>query len=175
MEMKTLSPDQYLAQRSAELDEIEASLNRKLTWLRAERERLVLMAEGAGLQRSFAVGADQDLAHFRTATSQRGVRVHAGTMKAAAVAVLRKADRGLTARELLPLINQHLGTEYPRSSLSPQLSRLKREGFITLEGSVWMLTPENEKASDRNAGEQSSEAFQSSAGRDREAGQGGGT
>lgn len=175
METKTLPPDQYLALRSAELDEIEASLNEKFVWLRAERERLVRMAESAGLRKPSEVSADLNFQIFNSAVKRRIPRVQAGTMKAAALEVLRNSERPLSAYEMLPLINEHLGTEYPRSSLSPQLSRLKGEGLITLVGGAWKLTPDNEKASDVNAGERSSEALDLNPEHDREAGQGGGT
>jgi len=46
----------------------------------------------------------------------------------------------MTALEILAAINLKFGTDYPRTSLSPQLSRLKADGRIEREGIVWRLT-----------------------------------
>ena len=63
------------------------------------------------------------------------------TMKEATVDTLRKFPDGLPATEILPVVNKLLGTDYPRSSLSPQLSRLKREGVIYDIKGLWKLFP----------------------------------
>ena len=112
------------------------------------------------------------------------------TMQDAALAVLHDARMAMTAFEMLPLINERLGTKYERSSLSPQLSRLKNEGRLTLlPGNKWGLV-ERHESTDADAGDRkdsrSNSADASGQGRasadyaqpganDREAGPGGGT
>ncbi len=73
-------------------------------------------------------------------------RASIATIKEAVVAVLDEAGRGLTALEILPKINERLGVDYPRTSLSPQLSRLKAEKEIHLVGKHWFSGegPEND-------------------------------
>lgn len=63
--------------------------------------------------------------------------------------ILNEAGRGLTALQILPLVNQRLGVEYPRTSLSPQLSRLKADGLLMREGVLWSLAkaPQTKEAS----------------------------
>ncbi len=101
------------------------------------------------------------------------------TIQTAALNVLSEVGRALTATELLPLINEKLGIEYPRSSLSPQLSRLKQRQLVRLIGNTWALTAwsaqSNEASGDllmRNAPEASEREPEA---KGREAGPGGGT
>jgi len=52
---------------------------------------------------------------------------------------------GATAIELLDFFRNAWGrNDVIRTSLSPQLSRLKREGVITLDGMTWRLAPEGD-------------------------------
>ena len=54
---------------------------------------------------------------------------------------------GATAIELVEFFHNAWGrTDIVRSSLSPQLSRLKAAGAIKLDGMVWSLVPRNEEA-----------------------------
>lgn len=56
-------------------------------------------------------------------------------------ALLEEFTGGATARQLLDLFHHDYGrVDIIRSSLSPQLSRLKVEGAIWREGLVWRLT-----------------------------------
>jgi DNA-binding transcriptional ArsR family regulator len=80
------------------------------------------------------------------------------SMRATAARLLADYPQGLTAKEILPLLNKELGTDYPRSSLSPQLSRLKAEGQIERDGLVWKLTHQTNEASDNDPSAEPSEA-----------------
>jgi hypothetical protein len=46
---------------------------------------------------------------------------------------------GATANQLLALFKSAYGREIPRESLSPQLSRLKEDKIIVLEGKLWKI------------------------------------
>ncbi|MEX2299206.1 MAG: hypothetical protein WD715_17450 [Dongiaceae bacterium] len=59
------------------------------------------------------------------------------TIKEAVVDVLEKHPVGLTALQLLDKINSEFGLNIRRTSLSPQLSRLKREGAIFNDRQLW--------------------------------------
>lgn len=50
-----------------------------------------------------------------------------------------KYPNGATANDILAYVNERWEREIIRSSLSPQLSRLKKEGVITLDNDVWKL------------------------------------
>lgn len=56
------------------------------------------------------------------------------------VEVLKRRPQGAGAKELLILIKDFHGKSIMRSSLSPQLSRLKSNGVLSLEGGIWRLT-----------------------------------
>lgn len=64
------------------------------------------------------------------------------TMKEASVEILKKYPEGLPATKILPELNKMLGANYVRSSLSPQLSRLKKDGTIYDIDGIWTLTKE---------------------------------
>ncbi|MCW2282492.1 hypothetical protein M2323_000001, partial [Rhodoblastus acidophilus] len=68
------------------------------------------------------------------------------TIKGAVLWTLSEHADGMIALDLLAEVNRRLGTSYQRTSLSPQLSRLKSEGKIILEGNVWKLAPTTDTA-----------------------------
>ncbi len=53
--------------------------------------------------------------------------------------------QGATARELLQYINNNWTRQVKRASLSPQLSRLRHEGIITVENTIWKLVTTGEE------------------------------
>jgi hypothetical protein len=59
------------------------------------------------------------------------------TIKDMARAVLDTAAGGMTAHEILAAIKEEFDREIDRTSLSPQLSRLKTDGVITLHDDRW--------------------------------------
>jgi hypothetical protein len=61
------------------------------------------------------------------------------TIKQAVMEVLKGRVSGMTALEILAEINKRFSVDYPRTSLSPQLSRLKAEGKIKREGNTWRI------------------------------------
>lgn len=62
------------------------------------------------------------------------------TLKQIAVQALRDHfPEGATANQLLDVLKAAYGREIERSSLSPQLSRLKEDGIIELDGKLWRL------------------------------------
>ncbi|MCB8837363.1 hypothetical protein [Aurantimonas sp. VKM B-3413] len=179
METQTLPVQDYIAQRRAELEALEAEARRKLDWIVAEREILDRMSDAAGVF-ELPVAATQrgsvaKKAEPGDAKPRRIQRAKTSTIKMAVLKVLESEPNGLTAPEMLPLVNESLGIEYPRSSLSPQLSRLKAEGDLVLAGKKWVLSKTN-KASDAGPTKESSEAFVfNPQAQDREAGSGDGT
>jgi chromosome segregation ATPase len=66
------------------------------------------------------------------------------TIKQAVLEVLKDHREGMTALEILAAINtRYFGGRIVRSSLSPQLSRLKdNDSKIDLRGNKWFLLPE---------------------------------
>ena len=78
----------------------------------------------------------------RKATSEkprRGPRPKDGTIKQAVIEILAAEGKGLVALDLLNRLNDRNGSTLVRSSLSPQLSRLKQEGVLQLTGGFWHL------------------------------------
>lgn len=63
------------------------------------------------------------------------------TIKQAVMKILTPlAPRGLSALSILERLRTDFDLNYPRESLSPQLSRLKNEGRVRLEGGIWYST-----------------------------------
>lgn len=54
--------------------------------------------------------------------------------------VLKEKGSGAEALELIDLIEDRFGQKIKRTSISPQLSRLKADGELTLIGKEWWLT-----------------------------------
>jgi chromosome condensin MukBEF ATPase and DNA-binding subunit MukB len=61
------------------------------------------------------------------------------TIKEAALKVLRDHPEGLIALDILKEINERFGLGILRTSLSPQLSRLKQERKVNNAGMAWTL------------------------------------
>jgi NAD(P)H-nitrite reductase large subunit len=59
------------------------------------------------------------------------------TIKEMAKAVLTTAEEGMTSSEILTAISEAYGRTIDRTSLSPQLSRLKEAGELVLNGERW--------------------------------------
>lgn len=105
----------FIAQREAEIREQQRALKAELKEL--------LVAKNA-LDAQDAV---------KTVT----VLPPAMTIKDMARDVLADAEKGMTSAEILAAIKAKHGREIDRTSLSPQLSRLKESGDLLLYGERW--------------------------------------
>jgi len=117
---------EFVKRRLQELIDAERPLIAQLEEIRQERRELERTAKVVGLGGS---GKHTD-------GTEAGQKL---TIKEAVVHVLTEKNRGMTALEILREVNSLLSSAYPRTSLSPQLSRLKKEGKIVQSGIVWML------------------------------------
>jgi len=54
--------------------------------------------------------------------------------------ILRGTPMGHDVRMILNLMNSVFGVEVPRTTVSPQLSRMKQDGVLELHGDVWRMT-----------------------------------
>ncbi|MEZ5938774.1 MAG: hypothetical protein R3C52_11220 [Hyphomonadaceae bacterium] len=61
------------------------------------------------------------------------------TLKEKIITVLRGYPTGLEVQDLSNIISSVFGEEVPRTSLSPQLSRMKQAGEVALLGREWVL------------------------------------
>ena len=116
---------------------------------RAQRGLSSIEAELAAVRRSASIaGVDLEVIEEAAAekhpphsvSSNVSTRAPAEkTIKEATVEILKEATGGLTAKELLRVMRDRYGLDYPRSSLSPQLSRLKGDGILAREDGRWLL------------------------------------
>jgi hypothetical protein len=74
-----------------------------------------------------------------TATKRTKRQSASLTIKRAVMEVLEDHPDGLLALDILGKINERHGSGLVRTSLSPQLSRLKQEGKLKQEGTLWLL------------------------------------
>src|SRR5690606_35067860 len=79
-----------------------------------------------------------------TAVNSRKSASGEPTIKDMVVAVLQERGSGADALEIIDLIKEMYGKEIPRPSMSPQLSRLKTDGVLKLDGKTWDLVEKNE-------------------------------
>ena len=127
----------FIARRRVEIDEAEASLRKSIEALADERQQLHRAAFAAGI--AFDTEARPVPRAAEPAPRRPGV-----SMKEGVVHVLKENGRAMTALEILPLLNEYLGSAFERTSLSPQLSRLKADGLVRRDGAKWELIPEPE-------------------------------
>ncbi|MGB9427086.1 MAG: hypothetical protein WCB09_11830 [Methylocella sp.] len=127
--LETLS--EFIARRRQEIAEAEEALRDQLHALLEERLRLA-RAESAAAETS------KDQRSVRQTKERRQPR---GIIKRAILKTLEDAPEGMDALTILFTINYRLGSNFARTSLSPQLSRLKEDGFVILTRKIWKLAP----------------------------------
>jgi hypothetical protein len=75
------------------------------------------------------------------------------TIKEMAREVLSSQPNGLNSSGILDGIKKTFGREIERTSLSPQLSRLKEDGELALKGEVWFTSDHHRAAQKREQDE----------------------
>jgi hypothetical protein len=83
------------------------------------------------------------------------------TIKEMAREVLSGQPNGLNSSGILDAIRKTFGREVERTSLSPQLSRLKDDGELALDGEVWFTTDHYAAAQSRARSEPDENPFDS--------------
>lgn len=80
-------------------------------------------------------------------TIEARLKLRQGSIKEAVIGVLRASPRGLKTDEIIEGL-KNSGMIVMRSSLTPQLSRLKAQGALQLMNSHWILTSLAEPSSE---------------------------
>ncbi|WP_029004006.1 hypothetical protein [Azorhizobium doebereinerae] len=147
MTIETLAD--FIIRRRREIAEAQDRLRVELDALDKEFEQIDKAARAAGIEENaIATERYRENNGFFAVERTRQKVVAEKTIKEAVVEILKDAGHGMTALEILPKVNQRLGVDYPRTSLSPQLSRLKADGILVRDGIAWSLAqaPQTEKA-----------------------------
>jgi hypothetical protein len=136
----------FVAAWLAKIEARETELRHELDMLGVERAKLFAIAKAAGVG-EFAPAKSIETANPVAVTRRkRPVR----TIKDAIVSVLADKRSGMTALEILDELADRFDMRIQRTSLSPQLSRLKDEGKVGRLGMIWSLitTETNEAPAD---------------------------
>lgn len=153
----------FIRRRKGELDAQEQQSRAKLDAIAQERKQLSAAAAAAKVELEPASAEkpeEERNAAFRRAHLLKAARSR-WTMKEAVVETLRQTGLGMTVGQLLEEVNRRLGSSYERTSLSPQLSRLKADGIVKRDGNVWSLAesgPKNTETGDDPGQDQQSPA-----------------
>lgn len=134
---------EYIFARFQELESLEEPLRTQLAEIRRERDQLRRAAVAAGISLNPTAEAEELREPPPAAAPQRSLPER--TIKEAVIEVLSDHEGGMTAINILSLINRRFKSAYPRTSLSPQLSRLKADGILERNGIVWRLATEKGK------------------------------
>lgn len=120
---------EFFGARRRALDERIKQLDQQIQRLQSERNETLAELEKL-------IKAMQILEATPTSASQKPPL----TIKQGVLRVLESAPDGLTAIGILKRLKLDFDLDYERTSLSPQLSRLKREKKIKLDGGIWSLS-----------------------------------
>ena len=138
MESPTLK---MLRQRRSQLEERKAELKAQLGPVEAEMAEVdaaMRAITGHKIAPTGAEGSARSVAHYRRKAHPS---IQEMTFKQMVVKALSEYFKnGATANELLDFFKEEWGREIMRTSLSPQLSRLKNDNIIRLEGKIWHLS-----------------------------------
>ena len=137
--------ESFTLQRTALLNE-KAALEAQLLAVKDHLSRLdASEATYRGLSltlfKSLKPEAIAQLSGIKAHVEQAKTKNTKPTIKQMVLVVLEEHSAGLTALEILKLINERYETDYPRTSLSPQLSRLFQAGQIHKRGKTWLMGP----------------------------------
>jgi hypothetical protein len=88
-------------------------------------------------QAAKAIGVSHQTAEVQLTAERR--KTPTPTIKQAVLSILAEHPSGLTALDILALINRRFDLAIVRTSLSPQLSRLKQDHEIENDGSLWRI------------------------------------
>ena len=111
----------FIAKRKAEIREQMTALRQELSEL--QRAEAAISGEPASPSTR------------QTTAGQPGK----GTIKDMILQVLEDRAKGAESPEVIDLIKARFDVEVPRTSMSPQLSRLKADGLLTIIGKNWIL------------------------------------
>jgi len=148
-------PREFLQQRlrylTEEFSSVEAEITHKLQRLK------MIAAEMADINKSLYEAPEKIIAKDSlivngvqtspqsTGTYLRnGVKIRHGSIKDYVVQVLSDSQKGMVALDILAAINERFEKNYDRTSLSPQLSRLRQDGVLGLRGPTWYLKSETD-------------------------------
>lgn len=155
-----------VAARIRELREALVPLERELFEIGLAKSALERSPKSGDQPELFSAKGSERSPEQMSATKLRNVMVHSSwsapkspyarfTIKELILKALKEHfDEGATAIQLLDLFSSAWGRDdIARTSLSPQLSRLKQEGKLTRDGQTWRLwqphISENEAAADQ--------------------------
>jgi hypothetical protein len=127
---------EFIARRRQEIAATEEVLKEQLHVLLQERLRL-LRAEHA------IIGTPVQTPYVPRQVKER--RQPRGAIKRAILKTLENAPEGMDALTIVFTINCRAGSNFARTSVSPQLSRLKKDGFVIVTGKVWKLAPNGDE------------------------------
>jgi hypothetical protein len=132
---------EFIDRRRKELTAQRGSLLEQLAAIDNELKQLNAAEEAAKSSQFFIglAGRMQMAGSTSALLSQLPVRAPRGAIKKAVIRTLAQHPDGLDAMSILHEMNARDATDYERTSLSPQLSRLKNDGILTLDGNIWRL------------------------------------
>lgn len=131
----------YLLARKAEIQALVEPLRQEIQQKKSELQSYE--SELSDVEKSLAaigmVNGVQTDVDFASRSFARHGKIREGTIKDFIVQVLSSEPKGLVALDILSAINKRFNKNYDRTSLSPQLSRLRHEGLLDRRGIVWHM------------------------------------
>jgi hypothetical protein len=129
--MNKTSIRKLLAKRKSEILNNIKLLRRELSEIRAMEQALTIQSDGPKNSRNPELRSNQSL-----------------TFQDMIMLTLKSTPEGATANELLEMIDGRFNKKIMRSSISPQLSRLKQKGKVTLKDGMWAIISDSPETPD---------------------------
>lgn len=135
---------EYLAERERQLEAEVSRLKATLGPIEAELADVKKARDALGLPPSSQAAIVTE-AFVKVALAAAGLPQRPSMKEMTVAALRRHFSLGATAKELIRYFASAWGQTVERSSLSPQLSRLKAEGVVQLVGKHWILSPDQRR------------------------------
>lgn len=130
----TLAPRDYITERRREIHQRIEGLNAELAVLDRMESAL---GDGPLLSPTLGLRVGPPTAAVASAPKRRQ-RVEGGIKSMVLFVLAHIGPR--TANQILSEIKHTYDIDLPRTTLSPQLSRLKKDGFVRVDDAVWAVT-----------------------------------
>lgn len=118
-----------------------------------EAQIKTLKGELAEIRIAEAALAGGDTSRAPVSSQQGPGAIRKGTIKHWVLLALAESGEPLTTEKVIEAVNIIGGPDVPRNSMTPQLSRLKAEGLIELDGRLWRLAPTRPQNDETPSGE----------------------
>lgn len=126
-------------------DTLQGFIKDRLQYIVVEERKIIFERNRLNAALNSIQGSEQEYSYKSTYAKKRLYRGEGETIKEKIKKILINHTNGLNCADILIRLNENSPKIYARTSLSPQLSRLRQDGIINLNRGIWTYVIDNSK------------------------------